>query len=351
MTPDKEAPLVAIVTPVYNGVKYIAEALESVQNLDYPNLVHIVLDNACTDGSDEVIRSYMGRRVPIVTKRNPTVLPLAQNWSAAVAMVPPEAKYFHILCADDTFPAHSISRRVAVAERDPAIGFVACQWRGSTGLLCGEELPRDREIFDGPELLRSYFRREHSGLSGTFTLIRTTKIDPGRPFYDPTIPVGSDTDVNLRIAITSKVGFVHEELVNWRHHDGQVTTSVVDRGKYILFDWFILLDRYGPYVMGHKEYTECRKAFRRHYLRRLLLIRYKDKDKEVWDWHIKSLAARDDAATFMDFADAMVDWAALKLSGRSDHVGAPQRQAFGGPLLYPKLNAPQVPLTGLFQTT
>lgn len=348
MFTDKNAPLVAIVTPVYNGVRYIGEALESVQNLDYPNLVHVVLDNCCTDGTDKVIQQYMNRRVPIITKRNDSLFPIVKNWNTAVAMVPPEAKYFHLLCADDTFPAHSISRRVAIAEQDPAIGLVACQWRAEG--LCGEELPKDREVFDGPELLRSYFRREHSGLSGMFVLVRTTKIDPGRPFYDPMIVAAHDTDVNLRIAATSKIGFVHEELVNWRLHEEQASATYVQRGKHILFDWFVLLDRYGPYVMGHKEYEECRRAFRRHYLRRLLLVRFKDKDKEVWDWHMKSLAARDDAASFLDFADAMIDWAGLKVAGRSDSVGAPQRQAFGTPLLYPKLGAPQVGISGLFQT-
>jgi glycosyltransferase involved in cell wall biosynthesis len=336
----KDAPLVAIVTPVYNGARFIGEALESVQNLDYPNLVHIVLDNACTDGTDLIIQSYEGRRVPIITKRNGSVLPICQNWNAAIAMVPPDAKYFHLLCADDTFPPHSISRRVAIAETDPQIGLVACQWRAQG--LCGEELPRDREVFDGQELLRSYFRREHSGLSGMFTLVRTTKIDPGRPFYDPTIVAAHDTDVNLRIATTSKVGFVHEELVNWRLHDEQASATYVQRGRHILFDWFILLDRYGPYVLGHKEYKACRRAYRRQYLRQMLLVRFRDNDIEVWNWHMASLRARDDAAGVLDFIDAFVDWGLRAVTGARATVGAPLRPAFGAPKLFPKLGTPQM---------
>ncbi len=38
----RPTPLVAVVTPVYNGEKYLAETMECVQAQDYPELVHIV---------------------------------------------------------------------------------------------------------------------------------------------------------------------------------------------------------------------------------------------------------------------------------------------------------------------
>lgn len=332
-----DMPLVAIVTPVYNGMPFIREALESVQALDYPNLVHVVLDNASTDGTAEVIAEFQNARVPIITKRNPTLLPIVLNWNTAIGMVPKEAKYFHLLCADDTFRADAISRRVAIAETDDDIGIVACQWR-ATG-LCGEEIPHDREVFDGPELLRSYFRREHSGLSGMFTLVRASKINQVREFYDSSIVAAHDTEANLRIARVGKVGFVHEELVYWRIHDTQASATYVHRGRHIMFDWFILIDRYGPSVLGHREYLACRRAYRRHYLRRLLLVLLKEKDKEVFDWHMRSLRARDDEATIFDFADALVDWGRLTLMGKRDNVGSPLRPEFGAPVLYPKLGA------------
>ena len=41
-----QLPTVAVVTPVYNGAKFLREAMLSVQAQTYPNLVHFVLDNA-----------------------------------------------------------------------------------------------------------------------------------------------------------------------------------------------------------------------------------------------------------------------------------------------------------------
>ena len=43
---SSELPLVAIVTPVYNGERFLAETMQCVQCSDYPNLLHVALDNA-----------------------------------------------------------------------------------------------------------------------------------------------------------------------------------------------------------------------------------------------------------------------------------------------------------------
>lgn len=332
-----QVPLVAIVTPVYNGARFLAEAIASVAAQDYPNLIHIILDNASTDGTDEIIRAHMCGRVPIVTRRNDSVLPLADNWNAAIAMIPVEAVYFQLLPADDAFNVpYAVSKRVAIAESDPSIGVVTSLWRAE-GTLCGVEIPPDREVFDSGELMRSFFRREHSGLGGPFALIRTTKIDRALPFYDPDFIAGGDVEATLRCMLHGKTGYVHEELSKWRSHDQQTSVTYVTRNKLVHWEWFLLLDRYGSYVMGRREYKACRQAFRRHYLRRLLVTLVKDKDKAVFDWHMRALKARDDAAGMFDFIDALVDWVRLKFTGHGADIGVTSRPAFGAPAYIEKL--------------
>src|SRR5262245_45766793 len=117
-------PLVAVVTPVYNGGEYLEEAMDAVQAQTYPNLVHVVLDNASTDGTANVIARNKGRRIPIVTARNDELLPVCRNWNAALRLAPVEAKYLRILCADDSMGADCIQRMVAVAEMDNDILLV-----------------------------------------------------------------------------------------------------------------------------------------------------------------------------------------------------------------------------------
>jgi glycosyltransferase involved in cell wall biosynthesis len=47
-------PLVSIITPVYNGSKFLDELIESVRNQDYPNVEHIIIDDGSKDNGATV---------------------------------------------------------------------------------------------------------------------------------------------------------------------------------------------------------------------------------------------------------------------------------------------------------
>ena len=48
----------SIVTPVFNGAKWIESCIRSVQNQDYPKIEHIIVDGESTDGTLEICRKY-----------------------------------------------------------------------------------------------------------------------------------------------------------------------------------------------------------------------------------------------------------------------------------------------------
>jgi glycosyltransferase involved in cell wall biosynthesis len=319
----EKPPLVAIVTPVFNGAKYLAETMKCVQELAYPNLVHVVLDNASTDDTPAILAQYKRAQVPLLAARRPTTIPMAANWNQAVAMAPPDAKYFRILCADDTLRPDAIKRLVDVAERDDDIGLVGCLWRAEG--LCGEELPPGTEVFDGRDVIRSYLRREHMGLSGMHMLVRYTELERRNPFYDDEALTSFDADANLRICMTRKFGFVHEELGIWRIHPESITSAITTKTFTSETSWLILLDRYGPQILGFREYMDCRTRYRRHLLRRLLKARFLEGNREAFTGSLHWLRARDDAAGLLDFVDALLDWGVLALTRRRRLVGMPLR--------------------------
>jgi len=57
---DKELPLVSIMTPCYNGARYIQGCIESVLAQDYPYLEHIVQDGGSDDGTVDILKRYDG---------------------------------------------------------------------------------------------------------------------------------------------------------------------------------------------------------------------------------------------------------------------------------------------------
>jgi glycosyltransferase involved in cell wall biosynthesis len=54
----REKPLISIITVVFNGKKYLKQAIQSVINQSYQNIEYIIIDGGSTDGTIEIIKQY-----------------------------------------------------------------------------------------------------------------------------------------------------------------------------------------------------------------------------------------------------------------------------------------------------
>ena len=114
-TPDP-SPLVSIGVPVYNGEQYLEEALDSLVNQTYANLEIIICDNASTDRTEEICRSYMARDGRITYTRHGANIGASRNYNATFA--PARGKYFKWQAHDDICHPEMIARCVEVLEAD-----------------------------------------------------------------------------------------------------------------------------------------------------------------------------------------------------------------------------------------
>ena len=59
---------ISIITVVYNNSKTIGWAIESILAQDYPNIEHIIIDGASTDGTIDIIKSYSDRIAKFISE-------------------------------------------------------------------------------------------------------------------------------------------------------------------------------------------------------------------------------------------------------------------------------------------
>ena len=65
-----EKGLVSIITPCYNGAKYISETIDSVIAQTYPKWEMIIVDDGSKDNSTEIVRGYTDERIHLIQQKN-----------------------------------------------------------------------------------------------------------------------------------------------------------------------------------------------------------------------------------------------------------------------------------------
>src|SRR5438093_2584566 len=117
-------PLVSVVTPVYNGKKYLTECIESVLAQTYQNWEYIIVNNCSTDRSLEIAQSYAEKDARIRINNNQEFVGREANENIAFRQISPDSKYCKMVHADDWLFPECIARMVAVAETNPTVGII-----------------------------------------------------------------------------------------------------------------------------------------------------------------------------------------------------------------------------------
>ena len=110
--------LVSIITPCYNGERYIAETIESVMRQTYPNWEMIIVDDGSADGSARVAEAYSRRdgRIQVLRQQNAGTA-CARN----AALRRAKGRYIALLDADDVWMPEFLEKQLAFMRQKDAI--------------------------------------------------------------------------------------------------------------------------------------------------------------------------------------------------------------------------------------
>lgn len=118
--------------PVYNGERFVGQALDSLVAQSFTDLEIVISDNASDDGTAAICAEYARRDARIRYVRSARNVGLARNFQRVVALS--TGHYFKLANADDLCGPDLVARCVEVLDRDPEV--VLCY--GKTTLIDGE---------------------------------------------------------------------------------------------------------------------------------------------------------------------------------------------------------------------
>jgi glycosyltransferase involved in cell wall biosynthesis len=107
--------LISCIVPVYNGERYLAQALDSILAQTYEPIEVIVVDDGSTDGTAELVARY-GDRIRYVRQNNGGA-PTARNRGLSVAL----GEFVAFLDSDDLWHPEKLARQMARFEARPEL--------------------------------------------------------------------------------------------------------------------------------------------------------------------------------------------------------------------------------------
>ncbi|MBI3295274.1 MAG: glycosyltransferase [Deltaproteobacteria bacterium] len=214
---------IAIVIPVYNGVKHLEACLRSALLQNGVDFEVWIGDDGSTDGSQQIIERFRGSRVHIVATKSNRGLFANLNQLIRATKSP----FVHILCQDDILERDCLALELRRFSRFPRVGLIFS--KSSSIDDGGQELGRGA-LHDIPNTLRPELALQHffyhgcipSNLS-TVALRRTAFLGTGG--FDERYKVSGDFDLWTRLCRTWDMGVIHAHQVRVRSHARQLSAA------------------------------------------------------------------------------------------------------------------------------
>ena len=222
-----ETPLVSCIVPVFNGARFLADALDSILAQTYRSIEVIVVDDGSTDGTEHVIADFHDR---IRSTRQINAGPSAAR-NAGIEMA--RGQLIAFLDADDIWLPEKVGRQVAAMTQDGESQVCFCgivNFRpANVPDLNGKPLPAG-------EWPQSPFLPS--------TLIAVREVFDLIGVFDPILRSGEDTEWILRV-MTRRVKYavIPDIMVRRRHHDSNLTRLVPPSRDLLLSIVKLSLDR------------------------------------------------------------------------------------------------------------
>jgi glycosyltransferase involved in cell wall biosynthesis len=280
---NKALPLVSVLTPVYNGEKYLAECIESVLNQDYKNWEYVIVNNCSNDSSLNIASHYasMDSRIRVVS--NPRFVDVIENHNIAFGYVSQNSKYCKVVSADDWIYPECITRMVQLAEENPSVAIVGAYAISRDGVN-HVGLPPERSIFRGSEVCRLHLLGGPLVIGAPTSSLYRSEIVRSEDRFFPGSELRADIAACYRALEHHDFGFVHQILSFERVHAEALSAQQI-RLNAFLVDRVAFLADYGRIFLTDEEFErrfdEVLKSYYQ-FLTSAFLNRYPE---TFWNYH------------------------------------------------------------------
>jgi teichuronic acid biosynthesis glycosyltransferase TuaG len=242
---------VSVIIPVFNGERCIREALESVFSQTYTSLEILVVDDASTDGTLDILKQY-GERIRTIRMWPNHGVARARNTALECA----NGRYIAFLDSDDVWAPNKLQLQLdLLRDKGAAFCFTAYERMSDSGVLMNDRLPFQEKV-TYRQLLRN-------------TLIATSSVLLDRnlvgDFRMPLMRSGQDYATWLQLLRHLDAAFgLPDSLMRYRVRKNSLSSG---KWKSIAQVWYVQtrLEHISAVKAAFNTFCFCLNAFKKHY--------------------------------------------------------------------------------------
>lgn len=223
-----QLPLISICIPTYNSTLFLAQTLESIAAQTYKNIEVIISDNASTDETPDIIKTYC-ERYGWTFYHNEVNIGAGNNFNRLIELA--HGEYIAIYHADDIYEPTIVEKSVHAFQQSQNIGLV-----GTIGIAIND-INQFIYPFHFPTCFESnqYLLGFDDVINGILSnnnyeiLLITPSIMVRKECYrslgtfkiNERYKSAGDYEMWLRIANSYQICIINEQLIQYRIHAGQ----------------------------------------------------------------------------------------------------------------------------------
>ena len=199
--------------PVYNSELYIKEAIDSILNQTFSDFELIIIDDASTDKSVEIIQSYTDSRIQLILKPKNSGYTNSLNYGLTIA----KGEYIARMDSDDISLPTRFEKQVTYLDAN------------SEYILCGSQyqIIGTNKITKNPCLHEEIKVRLISEccIAHPSVMFRLNKMKEFGLKYNNEREPAEDYDLWLKLVFIGKIANLNEVLLHYRIHENQVSNT------------------------------------------------------------------------------------------------------------------------------
>ncbi len=208
-------PEVSVIMPVRNAEAFVGRAIQSIVEQTYRDFEFIILDDASTDGTRDVIRSFADRRIRLIQSPSPQGVARLLNQGLDMAA----GRYVARMDADDVSFPDRLGRQVAFLQAHGHIGIC-----GSWVRCVGQRRPYLLTWPTGPDAVRAFLLFGNP-LAHPTVCLRADLVNQFKLRYDESIQAAQDYEFWIRCSERLVMDNIPEVLLRYTVHAGSVTQT------------------------------------------------------------------------------------------------------------------------------